>query len=796
MGGYLEGQFDRYRLRGDLRALERVFDRTARELLGLAQHLVRNVDDAEDLVQATFVTAIDRASSYDRSRPLRPWLSGILARQAANLLRSRGRRAGTDDGLAGIPGQEPDPAQHVQELELDSALNLALERLSPPYREVLRAYLVAGDRPEEIARRLERAPGTVRAQIHRGLERLRRGLPAGVGAGLLVGSARGLPAVRSSVLQHGALAAATGAVPAATLASGLTIGAIMLGKKTVLIGAGALLATTGFWLVEAPSRNPLVPDLPGIVRHEAGPTALAAERGRELSGVEAQAAPANSQVRTPVTRGRALVRGRLHGVLEQHLSELKFDLTLRDDERSPPSSSARLLAHLHKSDTQIPFGLLESAQASPTPALAFDGIAVRDDGTFELELTSVLTEAEFEGELNLQLRVTHELYFDDTCTLTFTGGDRRRINDREQVLRNVELSPRPAAILRGVARRSSETEAGFNVNFHQVTRNDLGDDVPSSTMFEWSAATSVLSLVGNDGSRDTAMAPGQFVVVALLAANPIELALVRPGAEEPLSNLRADYNGEFEFKIEQGGPFLLVALTQGRPPRVLPVDLELASALELEEPLEIDPGPTLEGVVEHHGAFPGGGLGLEAVRLVHPDDEPLSWGDHPLAWHGGVPVRTLVSVDSAGDNTFKFEGLSPGAHLVGLGAGASDLFDEASIESMQVEAPVPSSGLQLEVPIAVLEVSATFSGSVPDETRDTLRLEVFELDSDVPLGAIELDQNGRADLLVRPGQQLTLKVTADGWHFPAHELTAPGAGQRGQITVEGKPSSEPSSDDR
>ena len=75
MGRDLESLFDRYRRKGDLRALEKVFDRTARDLLALAQHLVRDVDDAEDLVQATFVTAIDRAHSFDRSRALRPWLS-------------------------------------------------------------------------------------------------------------------------------------------------------------------------------------------------------------------------------------------------------------------------------------------------------------------------------------------------------------------------------------------------------------------------------------------------------------------------------------------------------------------------------------------------------------------------------------------------------------------------------------------------------------------------------------------------------------------------------------------------
>src|SRR5262249_37653489 len=61
----LEHLFERYRSQGDLEALASVFDRVAPELLALAAHLVRDPSEAEDLLQSTFVAAIEGARAFD-----------------------------------------------------------------------------------------------------------------------------------------------------------------------------------------------------------------------------------------------------------------------------------------------------------------------------------------------------------------------------------------------------------------------------------------------------------------------------------------------------------------------------------------------------------------------------------------------------------------------------------------------------------------------------------------------------------------------------------------------------------
>ena len=64
-----------------LAALGRCFDRAAPELLGLARRLVGS-DRADDVLQETFLAAIERPGSYERGRPLMPWLVGVLVNRA------------------------------------------------------------------------------------------------------------------------------------------------------------------------------------------------------------------------------------------------------------------------------------------------------------------------------------------------------------------------------------------------------------------------------------------------------------------------------------------------------------------------------------------------------------------------------------------------------------------------------------------------------------------------------------------------------------------------------------------
>jgi RNA polymerase sigma factor (sigma-70 family) len=244
--------FRRYRATGDPRLLGRVFDRTAPELLRVAVHLSRDRHAAEDAVQATFLAAIEKRAQWHPARPLLPWLLAILANHCRQAFRRERRPLppAAGDGTAGaVAGDVGDAAATA---ELARVCEHALDALDEPYRPVLVLHLRHGLSAHEIAATLARPDSTVRNQIARGLDLLRKKLPAGIaGAAALAASpGRGLAAVRASVLASApppaAMASTAGAVLGSATAFGL--GGLLMAKNVlVVLLALAAVGGVGWW---------------------------------------------------------------------------------------------------------------------------------------------------------------------------------------------------------------------------------------------------------------------------------------------------------------------------------------------------------------------------------------------------------------------------------------------------------------------------------------------------------------------------------------------------------------------
>ncbi len=239
----LEQEFVQYRETGAVQSLARVFDDCAPELILIAGHLAPGAVDPEDLLQATFVDAIQHADRYDAERPLKPWLIGILI-HCAQRERKRSRRQIDVDRLETRESIGPDTLAEAQ--EFGERFDEALQGLPTGYRQVLTLRLVHGLANTEIAHALCCPPSTVTTRMQRGLEMLRQALPASFTLATLVAllSERGLAMVRREVLQHAQLhpivpaggSTATSAMPLS--ASTKVLAAILL----------ATIATTS-WLV-------------------------------------------------------------------------------------------------------------------------------------------------------------------------------------------------------------------------------------------------------------------------------------------------------------------------------------------------------------------------------------------------------------------------------------------------------------------------------------------------------------------------------------------------------------------
>lgn len=178
-----EELFAAYRRHQDSRQLAVLFRRHAKELLRLAMFLAPRASVAEDLVQATFLSAITNAHQFREGGRVMSWLCGILANHARMSCRDA-RRVPPAQLSQDMSSVEPiDAMMHV---ELRSHLDRCIANLPEPYRTVMRLHLKEGLESREIARRLELSRATVRKQTERALARLRTALPLGLAMGLVV----------------------------------------------------------------------------------------------------------------------------------------------------------------------------------------------------------------------------------------------------------------------------------------------------------------------------------------------------------------------------------------------------------------------------------------------------------------------------------------------------------------------------------------------------------------------------------------------------------------------------------
>lgn len=172
----LEDLFAAFVARGDERALQELLRRSAPPLRRMARRLGAGAEDADDLVQETIVAAIQVADRYDRTRPLLPWLKGIMTFRAAHLARDtvRRRRLHADDhDVEQVAAAAPSAANAAEGREFAHDLDRALAELPPHYRSALAQHLLEQRAPREIASDGAVPRATVRVHLHRGLRALR-----------------------------------------------------------------------------------------------------------------------------------------------------------------------------------------------------------------------------------------------------------------------------------------------------------------------------------------------------------------------------------------------------------------------------------------------------------------------------------------------------------------------------------------------------------------------------------------------------------------------------------------------
>ena len=161
--------------RGDGGAFDRLAHRYARRAFAVANRMLQNGPDAEDVVQDSFIAAVNAIGSFDRTRPFGPWFMRIVVNKSLTAIRARAAEArhvrGSD--LVENDGVAVSSEALRERAEIWERFRAALRLLPARQQLVVQLADVEGFTSAEIAAQLEIPSGTVRWLLHQARETLR-----------------------------------------------------------------------------------------------------------------------------------------------------------------------------------------------------------------------------------------------------------------------------------------------------------------------------------------------------------------------------------------------------------------------------------------------------------------------------------------------------------------------------------------------------------------------------------------------------------------------------------------------
>ena len=170
-------------------AFRELVRRYERPVFSLVYRMVRDREAAEDLAQDAFIKVLNHIDKYSPEFKFSSWLFKIANNVAIDHLRRKRLDTVSMDGAPNavsesdvaasrleIAAVQETALEELEARELGGAIEQAVARLRPMYRQCIMLRHVEGRSYEEIAATLDLPLGTVKTYIHRARHELRRAL--------------------------------------------------------------------------------------------------------------------------------------------------------------------------------------------------------------------------------------------------------------------------------------------------------------------------------------------------------------------------------------------------------------------------------------------------------------------------------------------------------------------------------------------------------------------------------------------------------------------------------------------
>ena len=169
---------------GDNEAFRLLVEQHGRAIFRLAYRITGNEEDAEDIVQETFLKAYRQIDRYEARASFSTWLYSIASNCALDLLRKRKTRERNRDRgpnpdrdvLASMPARTPGPDRELYSSQISVGVHAALDELSGQERAAFILRHFEGLSIEEIGLALGTGSSATKHSIFRVVQKLRRSL--------------------------------------------------------------------------------------------------------------------------------------------------------------------------------------------------------------------------------------------------------------------------------------------------------------------------------------------------------------------------------------------------------------------------------------------------------------------------------------------------------------------------------------------------------------------------------------------------------------------------------------------
>lgn len=167
---------------GDADAFRLLVERHSRRLFHVAFRMTGNEQDAEDVVQESFLRAYRRLNQFDERASFGTWLYRIAANCSIDLMRSKGQRdkqtveEELEDPVLSLRASGPSPERSALSAEVRDKVAEAMNELSPVERAAFVLRHFEGMRMEEVGRAMGCQTNAAKHSVFRAVQKLRRAL--------------------------------------------------------------------------------------------------------------------------------------------------------------------------------------------------------------------------------------------------------------------------------------------------------------------------------------------------------------------------------------------------------------------------------------------------------------------------------------------------------------------------------------------------------------------------------------------------------------------------------------------